>query len=148
MVVQVFSRCEHRLPFWRKCRISHQPAGSLILPEPLLTSIQTGFAEAFSRIQEIQTFRSRIGPFWRIYYPREFIDAMSVLNNFVEPFVERAILERRENVIASKEAAGEKINFTDSLSQFTSDRKVLRDQLVSTLLAGRGIRPSVFREEN
>jgi len=76
------------------------------------------------------------------------MDAMSVLNNFVEPFVERAILERRENVIASKEAAGEKINFTDSLSQFTSDRKVLRDQLVSTLLAGRGIRPSVFREEN
>jgi hypothetical protein len=61
-----------------------------------------------------------------------------VLNNFVEPFVERAILERRENVTAAKEAAGEKINFTDSLSQFTSDRKVLRDQLVSTLLAGRG----------
>jgi len=66
---------------------------------------------------------------------------MSVLNNFVEPFVERAIVERRENVIASKEAAGENINFTDSLSQFTSDRKVLRDQLVSTLLAGRGICP-------
>jgi len=72
------------------------------------------------------------------------MDAMSVLNNFVEPFVERAILERRENVTAAKEAAGEKINFTDSLSQFTSDRKVLRDQLVSTLLAGRGTLLSFF----
>lgn len=28
-------------------------------------------------------------------------------------------------------------NFTESLSQFTTDKKVLRDQLVNTLLAGR-----------
>jgi len=58
-----------------------------------------------------------------------------VLNNFIEAFVERAI-QSREN-IESKEQAGEKINFTDSLAEFTSDRHVLRDQLVSTLLAGR-----------
>jgi cytochrome P450 len=55
---------------------------------------------------------------------------MKVLNNFVEPFVERAVSQNGQ----PKEGPG---NFTDSLSQYTKDRKVLRDQLVSTLLAGR-----------
>jgi len=61
---------------------------------------------------------------------------MNVLNSFVEPFVERAIHESLAD-IEHKEQIGQKVNFTDSLSQFTKDRKVLRDQLVSTLLAGR-----------
>src|SRR5438552_17584141 len=80
--------------------------------------------------------RSRIGPFWRIYYPKEFKDSMKVLNNFIEPFVERAIGLSAAHIEA-KENLGKKVNFTESLSQFTRDRKVLRDQLVSTLLAGR-----------
>jgi len=61
---------------------------------------------------------------------------MSTLNNFIAPYVERAVSETQDD-IAQKEAHGEKVNFTDSLSQFTKDRTVLRDQLVSTLLAGR-----------
>ena len=61
---------------------------------------------------------------------------MSVLNNFIAPYVERAVSETQAD-ITEKEAHGEKVNFTDSLSQFTKDRIVLRDQLVSTLLAGR-----------
>jgi hypothetical protein len=81
--------------------------------------------------------RSRIGPFWRIYYPKEFMESMKVLNNFIEPFVERAIKLSPED-IEEKENSGGKVNFTDSLSQFTTDRVVLRDQIVSTLLAGRG----------
>src|SRR5436190_13921677 len=80
--------------------------------------------------------RSRIGPFWRIYYPKQFRDSIKVLNNFIQPFVERAISESLADIEA-KENAGEKANFTDSLSKFTNDRSVLRDQLVSTLLAGR-----------
>ena len=54
-------------------------------------NLQTAFANAFSTIQEIQTIRSRIGPFWRIYYPSEFLSSLKDLNNFISPFVERAI---------------------------------------------------------
>jgi cytochrome P450 len=61
---------------------------------------------------------------------------MKVVNDFIEPYVERAISQDRQH-IEEKEYKGEKVNFTDSLSQFTKDRTVLRDQLVSTLLAGR-----------
>jgi len=60
---------------------------------------------------------------------------VKVLNNFVEPFIERAIMQSSE--LETKQQAGQLFNFTDSLSQFTKDRTVLRDQLVNTLLAGR-----------
>lgn len=59
---------------------------------------------------------------------------MDTLNNFISPFVERAISMSKSE---SKDDEDSEKNFTHSLSMFTRDRKVLRDQLVSTLLAGR-----------
>jgi hypothetical protein len=76
--------------------------------------------------------------FWRFYKPKDFIDSMDTLNNFIAPFVERAIL--MSSTTAKRDLAEdetEKKTFTHSLSEFTHDRKVMRDQLVSTLLAGR-----------
>jgi enoyl reductase-like protein len=60
---------------------------------------------------------------------------MKVLNDFIEPYVERAILQS-QLLVDTEERVGD-INFTNALSRFTTDRTVLRDQLVSTLLAGR-----------
>jgi cytochrome P450 len=58
---------------------------------------------------------------------------MKVLNNFVEPFIEKAISQ----ATGDGDLSGKVENFTDSLSAFTQDKTVLRDQLVNTLLAGR-----------
>jgi len=59
---------------------------------------------------------------------------LQVLDDFVQPFVERAISLTPEEL----KAKGEKrYSFIESLAADTSDRKMLRDQLVSTLLAGR-----------
>jgi cytochrome P450 len=77
-----------------------------------------------------------MGPLWRLYQPKRFVDSLKILNSFVDPFVERAVAQTDKN-IEEKERTGQLINFTDSLSQFTNDPKVLRDQLVNTLLAGR-----------
>ena len=73
--------------------------------------------------------RLRIGPLWRLYSPRDLTTSVKTLNDFIEPFIERAV---QGNI---KE--GEARNFTEALSEYTKDRKVLRDQLVNTLLAGR-----------
>jgi cytochrome P450 len=81
-------------------------------------------------------FRSRIGKLWRFYRPKRLIDAIKVVNDLIEPYVERAVA-RTEDEIKDKETHGQRVDFTDSLSQFTKDRTVIRDQLVSTLLAGR-----------
>lgn len=77
-----------------------------------------------------------MGPLWRLYRPKRLFDSIKVLNSFIEPFVERAVSQTHKD-FEEKERSGRIINFTDSLSQFTNDKKVLRDQLVNTLLAGR-----------
>jgi len=80
----------------------------------------------------------RIGPFWRFYYSSDYVRAIKLLNEFVHPFVQRAVnlsVERNTEQDSNRHAQGE--NFTEALSQFTTDKKVLRDQLVNTLLAGR-----------
>jgi cytochrome P450 len=66
------------------------------------------------------------------------MDQMNTLNDFIAPFVERAI-QMSTSQIEGKEVLEkeEEQNFTYSLSLFTRDRKVLRDQLMSSLLAGR-----------
>jgi cytochrome P450 len=58
---------------------------------------------------------------------------MDTLNKFVSPFIERAISISKSE--SSDEGEGK--DFAHCLSMFTQERKVLRDQLVSILLAGR-----------
>jgi cytochrome P450 len=63
---------------------------------------------------------------------------MNTLNNCISPFVERAIQISTSQIVGKELLEKEEEqNFTHSLSLFTRDRKVLRDQLVSSLLAGR-----------
>ena len=77
-----------------------------------------------------------MGNIWWLYHPSSFTAALTTLNNFVEPFVERAAMQDGDS-LQDKQQAGQAMNFTDSLSQFTKDRQVLRDQLVNALIAGR-----------
>src|SRR5271170_1020810 len=88
------------------------------------------------KIQEYQSTIGGLGGLWKLYRPKEFVTAMNTLNDFISPFVERAIAMSSPGT-GGKEIEKEGVNFTHSLSLFTQDRKVLRDQLVSTLLAGR-----------
>lgn len=87
-------------------------------------------------IQEYQSTLAELGFFWRLYRPKGIAKCMETLNNFVAPFIEYAI-SISESEIKEKQNKGERMNFTQTLSLFTHDKKVLRDQLMSTLLAGR-----------
>jgi len=103
-----------------------------IIPRSLGVSIilmQVAFAQAFADIQHIQFIKFRLNSLWWLYNPAKFKFSLQILNKFVQPFVEKAIAQRN--------AESESRNFTEALSEFTADKKVLRDQLVNTLLAAR-----------
>jgi cytochrome P450 len=59
-----------------------------------------------------------------------------LLNDFVNVYIERA-LQLSPEELASKTKADRGYTFLHELAGFTRDRKVLRDQLVAVLLAGR-----------
>ena len=61
---------------------------------------------------------------------------MKVVNEFVNPYIERALrLTPEELETKTKSESG--YTFLHALAGFTRDRKILRDQLVAVLLAGR-----------
>lgn len=59
-----------------------------------------------------------------------------MINEFVTPFIEQALRLSPEE-LATKTKSEEGYTFLHALASFTRDRKVLRDQLVAVLLAGR-----------
>ena len=69
--------------------------------------------------------------------PRSTFKArMKIINEFVNPFIEQALRLSPEE-LATKTKSDTGYTFLHALAGFTRDRKILRDQLVAVLLAGR-----------
>lgn len=99
---------------------------------------QTAFANAFTRVQHIQSLIARVGPLNK-FIPRKrmgFYSSLNIMDNFVNMYIEKALaLSPSELEEKSKHDSG--YTFLHAIAGYTRDRKVLRDQLVSILLAGR-----------
>lgn len=71
-----------------------------------------------------------MGPVGKLYRPKDHAPSVKAIDDFVLPFIERAVWGEGKQEKDAK-------NFTEALANYTKDRKVLRDQLVNALLAGR-----------
>ena len=101
-----------------------------------LENAQVQFAEAFAEAQRVQNIIARAGAL-RPFIPKSsFREALRQINEFVEPFIERA-LHLSQQELNEKTKSDEGYTFLHALASFTRDRKVLRDQIVAVLLAGR-----------
>ena len=67
---------------------------------------------------------------------KSFFAGIKVINEFVNPYIEQA-LRLSPDELATKTKSEEGYTFLHALASFTRDRKILRDQLVAVLLAGR-----------
>ncbi|KAF2273893.1 cytochrome P450 [Westerdykella ornata] len=99
---------------------------------------QTAFADAFFNVQRVQSIIARVGPLnWLV--PRKrmgFYDSLKVLNDFVNVYVDKT-LSLSPAELEKKTSHDEGYTFLHAIAGFTRDRSLLRDQLVSILLAGR-----------
>ncbi|KAK5015392.1 hypothetical protein LTR16_003046 [Cryomyces antarcticus] len=101
-----------------------------------LQTPQVRFANAFAEVQRVQAVISRSGPLNRLIPRAAFHANLRVINEFVAPYIEEAlVLSPAELEQKTKSASG--YTFLHALARFTRDRTVLRDQLVAVLLAGR-----------
>ncbi|ORY79526.1 cytochrome P450 [Protomyces lactucae-debilis] len=90
------------------------------------------FAKTFATIQELQTGRARSGPLWWMFDRKQFKEVLKDLDVYVDRYVQLALAK----------PSGEKADADDhsllaALVKESRDPIFLRDQLVSTLLAGR-----------
>ncbi|PSK46543.1 hypothetical protein B9Z65_5511 [Elsinoe australis] len=102
---------------------------SLVTPKSL-------FADAFAEVQRVQSLIARAGPANRFVPRKSFRQSLRVLDDFIHPFIEQT-LRFSPQELEEKTKTDEGFTFLHALAAFTRDRTVLRDQLVSVLLAAR-----------
>jgi hypothetical protein len=84
----------------------------------------------------MQNIISRSGQL-RAFVPRKsFRKSLKVVNSFVNQYIDLALRLSPEE-LSSETKSDSRYTFLHELASFTRDRKVLRDQLVAVLLAGR-----------
>lgn len=94
------------------------------------------FAEAFGEVQRVQSIIARAGPLNPLVPRKSFYEGLKVINEFVNPYIDDALRLSPEE-LESKNKSEEGYTFLHALAGYSRDRKMLRDQLVAVLLAGR-----------
>ncbi|KAF1809375.1 cytochrome P450 [Eremomyces bilateralis CBS 781.70] len=94
------------------------------------------FANDFAEVQRIQSIITRAGSLNWLIPRKNFYACLGRMEEFLQPIIERTIALSPEE-LESKGKTEEGYTFLHALANYTKDKKVLRDQLVAVLLAGR-----------
>lgn len=100
-----------------------------------LRNESTKFATAFDEVQRKQALAGRAGPLRHFLPMGSFWQGLKDMDQFIEPWISEALSLSDEELKKESRRRGD--TFLHALACVTRDRKVIRDQLVSLLLAGR-----------
>jgi cytochrome P450 len=101
-----------------------------------LTTPRQEFAEAFNEVQRVQNIIARTSRLRHIVPKGSFWSGLKIVNDFINQYIQRA-LQLSPEELAQKTKSDKGYTFLHELASFTRDPKVLRDQLIAILLAGR-----------
>ncbi|KAL7628783.1 hypothetical protein AAE478_000298 [Parahypoxylon ruwenzoriense] len=101
-----------------------------------LTTPRQPFADAFNEVQRVQNIIARTQPVTFLVPLKSFRAGLKVVNEFCNIYIDRALRLSPEE-LATKTKSDQDYTFLHELASFTRDRKVVRDQLIAVLLAGR-----------
>ncbi|KAJ3569110.1 hypothetical protein NP233_g5265 [Leucocoprinus birnbaumii] len=134
----LFGHCVHSLnaglPYPHT--VSYVPT-NVQTPEKRLAN---DFSAAFLDAQFVISQRERFGPIWPLFelFADKTRQPMKVVNAFIEPIIATAIAKKNsvqhEKEKVSEEGAG---TLLDHLVEVTSDPKILKDETLNIMLAGR-----------
>ncbi|KAL8734574.1 MAG: hypothetical protein Q9166_001474 [cf. Caloplaca sp. 2 TL-2023] len=97
-----------------------------------LNTGEARFSEAFRVSQDFLFRRGRLGDLYWLIGGKEFRRQCSIVHEFIDEAVQEALSAEYQ-----KDTAADVHSFLDALIQQTRDPKVLRDQLLNVMLAGR-----------
>lgn len=101
-----------------------------------LANPRAEFAEAFNEVQSIQMLATMLGPFEALIPRRRYHAGIRTIDRFVMPFIEAALALPRDE-LDKLGGSDKEFTFLHSIARYTRDPRVLRDQIVAVLLAGR-----------
>ncbi|KAF5326502.1 hypothetical protein D9611_000513 [Ephemerocybe angulata] len=137
----LFGNCVHAL----SAGLPYPPKAAYVPPQQQDPAgrIANEFSAAFLRSQEIISVRERSGWLWPLseIWEDKTIEPMKVVNAYLEPIIHEAV-ERRKNTLPNEDKQAEKESednqtLLDSLMDATMDPRVLRDEILNIMIAGR-----------
>ncbi|PNY27111.1 Cytochrome P450 52A1 [Tolypocladium capitatum] len=103
-----------------------------------LSTPRQEFAEAFDEAQRLQSLLNRTGKLRWTMPKFHYRACLRVINAFVDKFIDRALRLTPAELARSSDAKSDRgYTFLHELARFTRDPKVIRDQVIAVLLAGR-----------
>ena len=104
--------------------------------DPQQSSTSKAVSEAFNYTSQAVAFRLQMGTISFLFPDKKFKKSLSLIHEYVDYFVDKAIAYRASG---EKEIEGKvgRYVYLRELAKDTGDRRVLRDQIVSILAAGR-----------
>ncbi|KAK2783502.1 hypothetical protein FQN52_009622 [Onygenales sp. PD_12] len=99
-----------------------------------LDNPKTIFAESFQYVLHRQAIMFRSGPISPLMSRVEFRANLKKMDDFMQPFIDEVLSMTPEEL---EKRLAKQDTFLHALARFTRDPKVIRDQLVAILLAGR-----------
>lgn len=105
-------------------------------------NFSTRFAEAFSEAQRITAHRSRYGVHWPLmeFWKDQIKEPMRIVKELIEPIVEEAVKKKQLRAAAGagfEKRDEEEGTLLENLVNETDDLEILRDEIMSLLVAGR-----------
>ena len=104
--------------------------------DPQQSSTSKAVSEAFNYTSQAVAFRLQMGTISFLFPDKKFKKSLSLIHEYVDYFVDKAIEYRASDEKESKGKVGKYV-YLRELAKDTGDRRVLRDQIVSILAAGR-----------
>lgn len=95
------------------------------------------FANAFDTGQRYLAVRGRLGDLYWLFGGKKFGAACNFVHCFVDKIVADALNKQGDENSSEVEKENENYLFLDALIARTRDPKIIRDQLINVLLAGR-----------
>jgi len=91
------------------------------------------FSKSFNKASLVTATRVRLGDLYFLYAPKGFFAACKTVKTYTEQFVKDALQQDRANTKKS-----DKYTFiTDLYSEHHQDTRLVRDQVINVLIAGR-----------
>lgn len=95
------------------------------------------FAKTFGDVQQRQAQRAITWPIrWMRGTDHAYFDGIKRMDRFIEPYIRDALAVSEKELHALSES-GEELTFLQNIALFTRDPKLVRDQIIAVLLAGR-----------
>ncbi|QLI72644.1 uncharacterized protein G6M90_00g083950 [Metarhizium brunneum] len=100
---------------------------------------ESKFAQAFNLSQEYLSHRGRLGPFYWLLNDKAFRDACKTCHDFMDKGIAKALeaFAQTDHGGKGEDRDADTYVFVEALMQQTRDPRVLRDQCLNVLLAGR-----------